>query len=349
MPEAIMMCIDSSEYMRNGDYFPSRMMATQDSASVILSSKLSSNPENTIGFMCMGGQSCTMRETLTGDLERVMASLTKITIGGKLHFTNAIQIATLALSYRSNPRSEKRILAFVGSPVVEDERVLEQLAKKLRKDHVAVDIISFGEDSNKEILEKFINTVNKQQNSHILHVPRGSSISDCLYTHPILLGNDAAAANAGGTSGHAGGSGGFEFGVDPNIDPELARALRMSAEDERHRIERLANGGESSTIEGDDTAAPSRAPFIPDVPMTEEEELELAIRLSMQDAEDTTRANEQPSGSGAPHGSTAQVDPGFDAALEDPDFMKQLDAELNQDVDINAQNLSKKDNDESKQ
>lgn len=33
----------------------------------------------------------------------------------------------------------------------------------------------------------------------------------------------------------SGGTGGFEFGVDPNLDPELALALRMSMEDERAR------------------------------------------------------------------------------------------------------------------
>lgn len=33
----------------------------------------------------------------------------------------------------------------------------------------------------------------------------------------------------------AGGGGGYEFGVDPNLDPELALALRVSLEEERAR------------------------------------------------------------------------------------------------------------------
>lgn len=43
----------------------------------------------------------------------------------------------------------------------------------------------------------------------------------------------AAAAAAGGVSA-------FDFGVDPNIDPELALALRVSMEEERARQEAAA-------------------------------------------------------------------------------------------------------------
>jgi 26S proteasome regulatory subunit N10 len=42
--------------------------------------------------------------------------------------------------------------------------------------------------------------------------------------------DDLRLAHAG-----SGGTGGFEFGVDPHLDPELALALRMSLEDERAR------------------------------------------------------------------------------------------------------------------
>lgn len=48
----------------------------------------------------------------------------------------------------------------------------------------------------------------------------------------------------------AGGEGGeregYEFGVDPNLDPELAMALRVSLEEERAR--QIATGGGEGTI-----------------------------------------------------------------------------------------------------
>lgn len=54
-----------------------------------------------------------------------------------------------------------RIVAFVGSPVVAEEKELVKLAKKLKKEKVNVDIISFGEDTvNTEVLTTFVNTLN---------------------------------------------------------------------------------------------------------------------------------------------------------------------------------------------
>lgn len=54
-----------------------------------------------------------------------------------------------------------RIVVFVGSPVAAEEKELIKLAKKLKKEKVNVDIISFGEDTiNNEVLTSFINTLN---------------------------------------------------------------------------------------------------------------------------------------------------------------------------------------------
>lgn len=54
-----------------------------------------------------------------------------------------------------------RIVVFVGSPVAAEEKELVKLAKKLKKEKVNVDIISFGEDCiNNEVLTTFINTLN---------------------------------------------------------------------------------------------------------------------------------------------------------------------------------------------
>ena len=38
------------------------------------------------------------------------------------------------------------------------------------------------------------------------------------------------------------GGGGFEFGVDPNEDPELALALRVSMEEQRARQQVMRSG-----------------------------------------------------------------------------------------------------------
>lgn len=39
-----------------------------------------------------------------------------------------------------------RIVVFVGSPITADERDLVKLAKRLKKEKVNVDLVSFGEE-----------------------------------------------------------------------------------------------------------------------------------------------------------------------------------------------------------
>ena len=49
--------------------------------------------------------------------------------------------------------------------------------------------------------------------SHLVTVPPGPMLSDALLSSPVIVGEDGSGAPM---------SGGFEFGVDPNEDPELA-------------------------------------------------------------------------------------------------------------------------------
>jgi 26S proteasome regulatory subunit N10 len=66
----------------------------------------------------------------------------------------------LALKHRQNRHQRQRIVVFVGSPVEVDEKELVAVAKKLKKNNVAVDVVNFGEDGeNEEKLEKFVSTV----------------------------------------------------------------------------------------------------------------------------------------------------------------------------------------------
>lgn len=72
--------------------------------------------------------------------------------------------------------------------------------------------------------------------SNIVTIPPGTSmLSEVLSRTPIVRGADAGNDNAGG----GGGGGGFDW-VDPEVDPELALALRLSmetAEAERKKTE----------------------------------------------------------------------------------------------------------------
>jgi hypothetical protein len=50
------------------------------------------------------------------------------------------------------------------------------------------------------------------RSSHLVTVPPGPLLSDALISSPVIVGEDGAGAITAG----------FEFGIDPNEDPELA-------------------------------------------------------------------------------------------------------------------------------
>lgn len=154
---------------------------------------------------------------------------------GSPKFQRALEIAQLALKHRENQRQKQRIICFVASPIEDDERTLTILAKKLRKNSVAVDIVSLAnselDDQNKEKLERFINEVNDEDNSHMeTFYPSDQQLPHILVSTPII--NAGAGAGDGGTDSGFGG-----FNVDPEMDPELATALKLSLEEEKKRQE----------------------------------------------------------------------------------------------------------------
>ena len=45
--------VDNSDYMRNGDFVPTRLQAQQDAVHVVCQSKTRSNPENNVGLLTL--------------------------------------------------------------------------------------------------------------------------------------------------------------------------------------------------------------------------------------------------------------------------------------------------------
>ncbi|KAK4416849.1 26S proteasome non-ATPase regulatory subunit [Sesamum alatum] len=243
--EATMICIDNSEWMRNGDYSPNRFQAQADAVNLICGAKTQSNPENTVGVLTMAGKGVRVLVTPTSDLGKILACMHGLEIGGEMNLAAGIQVAQLALKHRQNKKQQQRIIVFAGSPVKYDKKVLELIGRKLKKNSVALDIVNFGEEDEekREKLEALLAAVNNNDSSHIVHVPPGpSALSDVLISTPIFTGDGEGGSGfaAAAAAAAAGGVSGFDFGVDPNLDPELALALRVSMEEERARQEAAA-------------------------------------------------------------------------------------------------------------
>lgn len=170
-----------------------------------------------------------------------------------------------------------RIVLFVGSPLEIDKGEMEKLAKRLKKEKVNVDIVSFGDhQKNNETLTAFINTLNGKDGtgSHLVSVPRGSQLQEALISSPIIQGEDGM--GAGGLGGA-----GFEFGVDPNEDPELALALRVSMEEQRQRQEEEQRRAQAESAQDSEGVTPAVTAATV-APTTDEAMLERALALSTE-------------------------------------------------------------------
>nr|CCC91804.1 putative proteasome regulatory non-ATP-ase subunit 10 [Trypanosoma congolense IL3000] len=334
MPEACFLCLDSSEFMRNGDQSPNRFIAVREAANLLAAAKMEANAENTVGFLTLGGNACTVYETLTRDVDRVMTTLTKTSIGGRqCHFSKGLLVACLALGHRTNPRAEKRIIAFVGTPLSEEDIELEKLAGRIRKENVAVDIVSVGVEKNAPRLEKFIDRVNSNGKSHFLRVPAKTSLIDCLMSSPIMMEfNDV-----GGMEGASQG-----FNIDPTADPELEMVLRMSLEEENQR--RMA-AASNQTSEGN--APGNIAPLSEGAlrNLSEEEQLEHALRMSLEENRKTTAA----ASNGASEANvTGNIAPLSEGALRNLSEEEQLEHALRMSLEAcAAQNAGQLENTET--
>lgn len=116
-----MVCVDNSEWTRNGDYAPSRFQAQADAVNLLAGAKTQANPENTVGVLTMAGKTPRVLVTPTPDLGRVLNSMQGLQIEGEANLSAAVQIAQLALKHRQNKNQRQRIVLFVGSPIREDK------------------------------------------------------------------------------------------------------------------------------------------------------------------------------------------------------------------------------------
>jgi len=190
------------------------------------------NPENSVGLIATAGRAVEVCVPLTQDLGKLIAALHKVKISGEANFVSAIRVAQLALRHRqkTGKKQEQRIVLFVGSPIAAEKQELEDIGKQLKKNSIAIDIVSFGEPNaqeNEEKLQGLLTQANNQDengkdNSHFVPIPTGN-MSDIL---------------AQMTGDQAGGAASME------LDPELAWAMELSKQ--TFEQENKQAGGSSS-------------------------------------------------------------------------------------------------------
>lgn len=109
-----------------------------------------------------------MRVSPTEEAGKILAAFAGISISGKSDIGTAVQIAQLALKHRKNKNGGQRIIVFVGGPVFDTVEKLQKIGKQLKKNNVAVDVISMGEmEENSEKLLEFVNATNSNDNRYL--------------------------------------------------------------------------------------------------------------------------------------------------------------------------------------
>ncbi|CAJ0577929.1 unnamed protein product, partial [Mesorhabditis spiculigera] len=321
--ESTMICVDNSEFMRNGDYVPTRLQAQQDAVNYVINCKLRANPENAVGLLAMSGD-VTVLSTMSQEGPRLYMKLHELAPKGDCKFISAIKVAHLALKHRQNRNHRMRIVLFYASPATHLEgQELLKVAKKLKKEKVSADVVCFGEvdEKNAAVFEEFVETINGKDggNSHLLVIPGGNSLTEALANSAVCRGEDGAALPPGGA--------GFEFG-DPEDDPDLALALRVSLEEQRAR-----QAQDTAATGNNDSPPTEHAPPVPDVmemdlgTMSEDQQLEWALRMSMQEGGQADVAQDHTMDTTAPQGSNDGDD-----LMNNPELLQQLVNDLPSDA-----------------
>eukprot|EP00960_Hanusia_phi_P031161 749117-Hanusia_phi.AAC.2 len=313
-----------------------------------------SNPENTIGLMTMAcmpeecpcvhiapamnqAQAPAIKMSLIriqdGDLIQQLLAKLGDELSYELRFEDSMKIAWSSLKHRMNKNQRPRIVALVASPlVIQDQQDLIRFGKKLRKNNVAIDIISFGDSPRHNtpvltVLTRTEGVENAESASGFLRCRRPGwkqppalnfdvtlgGLSDVLFTSPILTETNAPQAPTQQSTSPAAQDFSEYGGINPQLDPELAMALKMSAEEEKARREAqarrereaLARSAAAASKEEGAVKIEEKAPMTPNAAdaaanatavtdfnvntddkmeeNSEDEELRRAIELSMMD------------------------------------------------------------------
>jgi hypothetical protein len=87
--------LDTSEYMRNGDYTPTRLGAQYDAVTVLINNKVLQHPENTVGVLAFGGKNIKLLTSPTEDIGKLLAVLTDLRPEGDSGFVAGFKTAVV--------------------------------------------------------------------------------------------------------------------------------------------------------------------------------------------------------------------------------------------------------------
>lgn len=214
--ESTVFILDNSDWARNGDYFPNRWDCQLNSLQLMVEHK-GSNPENSMGLILLGGKQVELLLTpVQNQVDKLLGLTHNVKLGGTPKFVQALSISNLVLKHRKDKIHKARIVVFVSSPIPEDEKQLITLAKKLKKNSIAIDLILLGEHNQalRNRLKKFIETVSSGGNSSFIPIDQGIDPTEFIFNFLTSFGTsvdnneaNSPAVAAGGATAATGAAG----------------------------------------------------------------------------------------------------------------------------------------------
>ncbi|KAL0237126.1 hypothetical protein PCE1_000523 [Barthelona sp. PCE] len=145
MPEACVVVIDNSDYARSYDYISSRLEAQLTASGSFTDYFLSSNGENTVGFVTGGGG---VLSPCTRDRTKILNSFQKAKFNPSYDIVRAIRLGILTLQNAgAEDHFRKSIVLLVCNPIdIEDEERLQKVQDALKDARIKLVVVSFGRD-----------------------------------------------------------------------------------------------------------------------------------------------------------------------------------------------------------
>ena len=157
--ESTVICVDNSEYCRNGDYAPTRLLAQRDAINmvarylrieiswifIVFRAKLRQNAENTCALLTMANNG--LAATLTNDQGKLHSVLSRVEPGGEIkvifmvsireRYSYSLEPVSESLNYLSNIGWTSTINSesfFLFAPqLMMNKKILSKLRKNWRK------------------------------------------------------------------------------------------------------------------------------------------------------------------------------------------------------------------------
>jgi len=259
--ECTVLVIDNSDYSINGDWRPDRLRSQLDASRALATKRLNDNAESSVGLMVSANPKVIV--TPTTEIGKISTALQTIKADGECEIIRSIKIAQLVLKNRPNRNARQRIIVFLGSPALIDEKEFIKTMKQLKKNNVYFNLVLLSDyDRHMDLLNSAFDVLGSPENNFFSDIYPGTPgtkfLDDALRRTPVWSG--VKKIRTAEEEIRTGGDSGFQedddllASINPDDDPELYMAIQLSIREEQERIRQAAEASrmtEEETVKED--------------------------------------------------------------------------------------------------